>query len=92
MGKTFRPGDRVVCILNNRASLTVGNEYVVQKSYDDFDDMITFFEDTGHIDIISDSGDLVSYRKERFMSLAEFRDLKIRQVNNHIKKSQDDNS
>lgn len=84
MGKTFRPGDRVVCILNNRASLTVGNEYVVQKSYDDFED--------NYIDIISDSGDLVYYRKERFMSLAEFRDLKIRQVNNHIKKSQDDNS
>lgn len=84
MGKTFRPGDRVVCILNNRASLTVGNEYVVQKSYVDFE--------ANYIDIISDSGDVVSYRKERFMPLAEFRDLKLRQVNNHIKNCQDDNS
>jgi hypothetical protein len=86
MIENFSPGDRVVCILNNRASLTVGKEYVIQ-SEDPYHD-----PESDYIDVVADNGELISYRRERFMSLSRFRDLKINQVNNHIKKTQDDNS
>jgi hypothetical protein len=81
----FNHGDRIVCILNNRASLTVGKEYVVLKDdYDDGDDL--------EILIINDAGHDTWYSSERFVSSQHFRDLKLRQLQIITKETEDDNS
>lgn len=88
MGHTFSPGERIVCILNNRASLTVGREYVVQKSSFASLDMGASMHDS-YVDVVSDAGELMSYSVERFMPLSDFRSLKISQLN---KDAEDDNN
>jgi len=81
----FEPGDRIVCILNNRATLTVGKEYVVLKDdYDDGDGLDVF--------VTNDAGDDTWYTSERFIPLDRLRDLKLRQLAKITKETEDDNS
>lgn len=73
-------GDRVVCILNNRASLTVGKEYEVLN-----------VSGTHHVDVRNDHGEWITYTSKRFMPVSDFRGHKIKHIQNHINQS-DDNS
>jgi hypothetical protein len=62
--------EKIICILNNRASLTVGKEYEVISS----NDGISYFI------VINDNGDEVEYTKERFINKSEFRGHKLNQI------------
>ncbi len=70
----FQVGEKVICILNNRASLTVGKEYQIEGiDYDDYDDCQS-------LNIFNDSGNYVIYTSSRFMSKSEFRKFKINEI------------
>lgn len=61
--------EKIICILNNRASLTVGKEYeVISSNYDDC------------YNVVNDNGDEVEYTKERFINKSEFRGHKLNQI------------
>lgn len=62
--------EKIICILNNRASLTVGKEYEVISS----NDGISYYI------VINDNGDEVEYTKERFINKSEFRGHKLNQI------------
>lgn len=61
--------EKIVCILNNRASLTVGKEYEVISS-----------NGRSYIVVINDNGDEVEYTKERFIDKSKFRGHKLDQI------------
>lgn len=62
----------MICILNNRASLTIGKEYEVVSSYD--------YDSALHISVINDDGYLQEYVSWRFMPKSEFRNIKLNQI------------
>lgn len=62
----FTKGEIVVCILNNRATLTVGKEYDV-ISCDRY----------GNVEVLNDYGEHCTYTSERFISKSNFRNLKL---------------
>lgn len=68
----FIKGERVICIINSRASLTVGKEYVVLR--------VTRW----NVVIKNDCGDEIDYEPQRFISLDEFRRIKLKQLNTDI--------
>ena len=61
--------EKVICILNNRASLTIGKEYDVLNS-----------NLRSYITIINDNGEEMEYTKERFINKSEFRGHKLNQI------------
>lgn len=74
----FIKGERVICIINSRANLTVGKEYVVLR--------VTRWNGTGltgmyEMVIKNDCGDEIDYEPQRFISLDEFRRIKLKQLN-----------
>lgn len=67
MTEDFSKGDVVVCLLNNRASLTIGKEYIVQN----FDDGIS---------VINDDGSEYEYHASRFATKSFLRDHIINDI------------
>jgi hypothetical protein len=69
----FNKGDIVVCIINSRATLTVGKEYKIKDTY---------IEDGNLVDIIidNDNGHEYWYDKIRFIPKSEFRDHIINDI------------
>ena len=65
----FAEGQIVICILNNRGSLTIGKQYKILSNY------------ANEIVVENDDGERIMYTKRRFMSLNRFRDIKIKQIN-----------
>ena len=61
--------EKIICILNNRASLTVGKEYEVIES-----------NNRSYYVVINDNGEETSYTKERFIDKSEFRGHKLNQI------------
>lgn len=70
----FKKGDTVVCIINSRAFLTVGKEYLINGVIDDYGE--------NHIDLIINNDKNIEeyYRHDRFMTKSEFRDITIKQI------------
>lgn len=60
--------EKIICILNNRATLTIGKEYEVLSS------------NGRYITVINDYGDEVEYTKERFIDKSKFRGHKLDQI------------
>lgn len=73
MEEKFYKGEVVICILNNRATLTVGKEYTIQ-SIDDYGDKEKW------ILVKNDYGELTSYHYTRFISKGDFRKYKINDI------------
>lgn len=63
----FEKGEIVVCILNNRSTLTVGKEYKV--THCDY-----------YVEVINDYGEPCGYTTERFVAKNTFRNLKLAQI------------
>ncbi len=68
----FIKGERVICIINSRANLTVGKEYVV------------LYASSWDVRVANDTGDEIDYVPKRFISLDEFRRIKLKQLNTDI--------
>jgi len=68
----FIKGERVICIINSRANLTVGKEYVV------------LHVSRLNVRVENDTGDEIDYEPKRFISLDEFRRIKLKQLNADI--------
>ena len=68
----FKKGDTVICIINSRATLTVGKEYLIREVY----------IDDGMIDLIllNDDGIEYWYDQMRFIPKNEFRDHVINDI------------
>ena len=70
MMNKFQKGEIVVCIINSRASLTVGKEYTVYGQDDRYDEVL----------ILNDNGYKSHYNDMRFISKTEFREYIIEQI------------
>ncbi len=68
----FTEGQSVICIINSRATLTVGKEYTIEN-VNDYDDYID-------LDIRNDEGEIYSYSHIRFIDKNEFRQYTINQI------------
>jgi nicotinamide riboside kinase len=68
----FKQGQIVICIINSRATLTIGKEYKIKGVMIDENDM----------DLVIDNDDNVEYwyDSERFMAKDEFRDITLNQI------------
>jgi hypothetical protein len=69
----FKVGDKIVCVNNNIKPgyglfITIGNVYDV------------IVEDDGVVTIIDDTGENSFYNEARFVSLIEYRKLKIEKI------------
>lgn len=73
-GQTFTKDEWVVCIINSRASLTVGKEYQIIDVYESIKDKeITLV-------IKNDVEDVIWYDSIRFMPKTNFRNYKINEI------------
>lgn len=68
----FKKGDTAICVINSRASLTVGKEYKVVEVY----------IDTDYVDlvIINDKGENAWYDQMRFITKDEFRNHTLNEI------------
>lgn len=76
-------GDKVVCILNNRASLTIGKEYTIIDISDAQwyrGDKKETWATESWITVASDDDELTEYTNKRFLKLQEWRDIKLKQI------------
>jgi len=73
----FKVNDYVVCVLNNRSSLTVGKEYKILEIYIIND---TDFE----ITVTNDAGFNQEYHYSRFLLKSQFRELILNQIEKTI--------
>lgn len=64
----FREGESVICILNNRASLTVGKEYTVS------------WVSGSWVEVINDDNTHIEYHFSRFLPKSEWRNFTIDQI------------
>ena len=73
----YKPGEKVVCVINSRASLTVGKEYEVIECYGhsstDVQEVWEKFQNEITLVITNDVGDKVWYDHMRFVPKSEFR-------------------
>jgi hypothetical protein len=73
----YKKGDTVICIINSRASLTVGKEYKVIEAYGhsstDLQDVWDRFKNEGTLVIENDQGENTWYDHIRFVPKNEFR-------------------
>ncbi len=73
----YKPGDSVICIINSRATLTIGKEYKVIDVYGhtstDLMEVFEKFKDEMTLVIQNDSGENVWYDHMRFVPKNEFR-------------------
>ncbi len=67
----FKVGESVICIINSRASLTVGKEYKVKRVYNDYDVSLSIDNDYGYE---------IDYDQMRFLSKDIFRNKIINQI------------
>jgi hypothetical protein len=70
----FKRGEAVICIINSRASLTIGKEYVIIGVIDEYG------EDNIDLIINNDKNTEEWYRSERFMTKDEFRNITLKQI------------
>jgi GDP-D-mannose dehydratase len=77
----FGIDDIVICILNNRASLTVGKEYVIRGIYANVY-MIkkNQIDENFQLDVQNDDGYMQDYHNSRFMLKSKFREIIIKQI------------
>jgi len=68
----FKEGQIVICIINSRATLTIGKEYKIKEVMIDED----------YTDLVIDNDDNIEYwyDSERFMTKDEFRDITLNQI------------
>jgi hypothetical protein len=68
----FKEGQVVICVINSRATLTIGKEYKIKGVWIDED----------YMDLVIDNDDNIEYYydSERFMSKDEFRDITLSQI------------
>lgn len=64
----FKEGESVICILNNRASLTVGKEYTISETYNIW------------IEVLNDENLHIEYHFSRFLPKSEWRNFTIDQI------------
>lgn len=80
----YKPGDKVVCIINSRASLTIGKEYEVIECYGhlstDIQEVWEKFGEELTLVIKNDVGDKVWYDHIRFVPKSEFRSHVINEI------------
>lgn len=69
----FKKDEIIICIINSRASLTIGKEYKVTRA-----------DRGGNPYIVNDVGDDLYYSAVRFIGLDEFRRIKLEQLNKSI--------
>lgn len=73
----YAVGDTVICIINSRATLTVGKEYeiidVYSNSYTDIGEVYEKFKDEVTLVIKNDDGEPTWYDHMRFVPKNEFR-------------------
>ncbi len=73
----YKKGDSVVCIINSRASLTIGKEYEVMECYGhtstDIQEVWEKFQDEITLVIKNDNGEEIWYDHMRFVPKSEFR-------------------
>lgn len=67
--ENLKIGDKVVCIINSKASLKIGKEYIVEGFYND---------DLGQdISVFNEKGELRFYSILRFVTKSKYRDYVI---------------
>jgi hypothetical protein len=68
----FKEGQIVICIINSRATLTIGKEYKIKGMMIDED----------YMDLVIDNDDNIEYwyDSDRFMTKDEFRDITLNQI------------
>jgi len=68
----FKEGQIVICIINSRATLTIGKEYKIKGVMIDED----------YTDLVIDNDDNIEYwyDSDRFMTKDEFRDITLNQI------------
>lgn len=76
--KDYKEGDSVVCVINSRATLTVGKIYVVEKIF--FSKI--YPDHPTHLYLKNDKGFLESYDNIRFIPLKTFRKKILDQIIN----------
>jgi len=82
----YKAGDSVVCVINSRATLTVGKEYKIiacyGQSHTDIHEVYENYKDEMTIVVENDNGESTWYDHFRFISKNKFR-AKI--INNILK-------
>ena len=80
----YKSGDTVICIINSRATLTVGKEYEVMdvygNSYTDIDEVYQRYKDEVTLVIKNDGGEPTWYDHMRFVPKDEFREHIINEI------------
>ena len=79
----FKKGDTAICVINSRATLTVGKEYKVKEVYTDTD--YRAYEEVKsslRIDLVIDNDRGVEYWYDqiRFITKDEFRNHKLNEI------------
>jgi hypothetical protein len=73
----YKKGELVVCVINSRASLTVGKEYKVLDVYShsstDNEDVWLKYKDETTLVLVNDKGEQHFYDHIRFVPKSEFR-------------------
>lgn len=70
----YKAGTRVICVLNNRATLTIGKEYVIEET--------EVYGDEVQLWLKNDDLTHYSYEASRFLPVSTFRQYTIDQILN----------
>ena len=80
----YKSGDTVICIINSRATLTVGKEYQVMdvygNSYTEIDEVYDRYKDETTLVIKNDDDEPTWYDHMRFVPKNEFREHIINDI------------
>jgi hypothetical protein len=71
----FNKGEVIVCVINSRATLTVGKEYTVIDVWNDPDD-----GNYSDVTVNNDDNQSTTYDSFRFISKSDFREHKINEL------------
>ena len=79
---SFKKGEIVVCVINSRATLTIGKEYLIKDVffYDDYSDDHDNEKTYCDLTLNNDNGVEHRYDSFRFMSKSNFREFKINEI------------
>ena len=79
-----KPGDKVVCVINSRATLTVGKEYKITEVYGhsstDIQEVWEKFTNELTLVLVNDKGEQHWYDHMRFVPKSEFRKYIINDI------------
>lgn len=82
----YNKGDLVICVINSRASLTIGKEYTVIESYGqlstDIQEVWSRYKNEITLVIKNDEGNIEWYDHMRFLPKSEFRKYIIDEILN----------